>query len=188
MVGRMVERGYDPDFAQRCFDQIKGFGEYGFPESHARELRAPRLRFELAQVALSGGVRLRAAELAADGLLRAGADRPRCARAWRRGARGRCECERLGLHAGASPPACGRGRRAERMGLRSSRLGPCARSTACSARRLTGWSARRPYAHRRGAARARRACRCTRSSGSPRPTHSARWASTAAPRCGTRAR
>ncbi|MBA3511868.1 error-prone DNA polymerase [Sphingomonas sp.] len=35
MVGRMIERGYDPDFAQRCFDQIKGFGEYGFPESHA---------------------------------------------------------------------------------------------------------------------------------------------------------
>jgi error-prone DNA polymerase len=31
----MVERGYDRDFAQRCFDQIKGFGEYGFPESHA---------------------------------------------------------------------------------------------------------------------------------------------------------
>jgi error-prone DNA polymerase len=35
MVGRMVQRGYDPAFAQRCFDQIKGFGEYGFPESHA---------------------------------------------------------------------------------------------------------------------------------------------------------
>ena len=35
MVGRMMERGYDPEFAQRCFDQIKGFGEYGFPESHA---------------------------------------------------------------------------------------------------------------------------------------------------------
>ncbi len=35
MVGRMVERGYDPDFAERCFNQIKGFGEYGFPESHA---------------------------------------------------------------------------------------------------------------------------------------------------------
>lgn len=35
MVGRMVSRGYDRDFAQRCFDQIKGFGEYGFPESHA---------------------------------------------------------------------------------------------------------------------------------------------------------
>ncbi|KPL67756.1 DNA polymerase [Erythrobacter sp. SG61-1L] len=35
MVGRMVSRGYDPEFAQRCFNQIKGFGEYGFPESHA---------------------------------------------------------------------------------------------------------------------------------------------------------
>ena len=35
MVGRMVSRGYDVAFAQRCFDQIKGFGEYGFPESHA---------------------------------------------------------------------------------------------------------------------------------------------------------
>ncbi|MGI9366861.1 MAG: OB-fold nucleic acid binding domain-containing protein, partial [Rhizobiaceae bacterium] len=35
MVGQMIERGYDPDFSRRCFDQIKGFGEYGFPESHA---------------------------------------------------------------------------------------------------------------------------------------------------------
>jgi len=35
MVGKMIERGYDADFAQRCFNQIKGFGEYGFPESHA---------------------------------------------------------------------------------------------------------------------------------------------------------
>ena len=34
-VGGMVRRGYDPGFAQRCFDQIKGFGSYGFPESHA---------------------------------------------------------------------------------------------------------------------------------------------------------
>ena len=35
MVGGMVARGYDPDFAARCFKQIEGFGEYGFPESHA---------------------------------------------------------------------------------------------------------------------------------------------------------
>ena len=34
-VGRMVARGYDPAFAARCFEQIKGFGSYGFPESHA---------------------------------------------------------------------------------------------------------------------------------------------------------
>jgi error-prone DNA polymerase len=34
-VGGMVARGYDPDFAERCFHQIEGFGSYGFPESHA---------------------------------------------------------------------------------------------------------------------------------------------------------
>ncbi|MEO5615497.1 MAG: error-prone DNA polymerase [Cypionkella sp.] len=35
MVGRMIGRGYDAEFAKRCFNQIKGFGDYGFPESHA---------------------------------------------------------------------------------------------------------------------------------------------------------
>ncbi|MGX1108922.1 MULTISPECIES: error-prone DNA polymerase [Bradyrhizobium] len=35
LVGNMVARGYNPDFARSCFDQIKGFGSYGFPESHA---------------------------------------------------------------------------------------------------------------------------------------------------------
>jgi error-prone DNA polymerase len=35
MVDGMVRRGYDPDFAERCFRQIEGFGTYGFPESHA---------------------------------------------------------------------------------------------------------------------------------------------------------
>jgi error-prone DNA polymerase len=34
-VKGMVGRGYSPDFAHRCFEQIKGFSEYGFPESHA---------------------------------------------------------------------------------------------------------------------------------------------------------
>jgi len=31
----MVDRGYERAFAERCFKQIEGFGEYGFPESHA---------------------------------------------------------------------------------------------------------------------------------------------------------
>jgi error-prone DNA polymerase len=35
MVDGMVARGYQPEFAERCFKQIEGFGEYGFPESHA---------------------------------------------------------------------------------------------------------------------------------------------------------
>ncbi|ARS28893.1 error-prone DNA polymerase [Sphingomonas sp. KC8] len=36
LVGGMVRRGYEPDFAARCFKQIEGFGSYGFPESHAQ--------------------------------------------------------------------------------------------------------------------------------------------------------
>ena len=35
LVDGMLERGLDRDFAERIFEQIKGFGEYGFPESHA---------------------------------------------------------------------------------------------------------------------------------------------------------
>jgi error-prone DNA polymerase len=35
IVGRMVERDIPLEFAQRVFSQIRGFGEYGFPESHA---------------------------------------------------------------------------------------------------------------------------------------------------------
>ncbi len=35
LVDGMVANGYEQDFAERCFRQIEGFGEYGFPESHA---------------------------------------------------------------------------------------------------------------------------------------------------------
>jgi error-prone DNA polymerase len=35
MIAGMVRRGYDREFAERCFNQIRGFGSYGFPESHA---------------------------------------------------------------------------------------------------------------------------------------------------------
>ena len=31
----MLERGYDEEYFERIFEQIKGFGDYGFPESHA---------------------------------------------------------------------------------------------------------------------------------------------------------
>ncbi len=34
-IAGMVANNYTPDFATRCFDQIEGFGTYGFPESHA---------------------------------------------------------------------------------------------------------------------------------------------------------
>jgi error-prone DNA polymerase len=35
LIEGMAARGYDRDFAERCFKQIEGFGTYGFPESHA---------------------------------------------------------------------------------------------------------------------------------------------------------
>ncbi|WP_175867734.1 error-prone DNA polymerase [Burkholderia contaminans] len=35
IVDGMRERDYPPEFAEQIFEQIKGFGDYGFPESHA---------------------------------------------------------------------------------------------------------------------------------------------------------
>src|SRR5690554_5106978 len=35
LITGMLERGHDPDFAERLYQQICGFGGYGFPESHA---------------------------------------------------------------------------------------------------------------------------------------------------------
>lgn len=35
LTERMLAKGYTPEFTARIFEQIKGFGSYGFPESHA---------------------------------------------------------------------------------------------------------------------------------------------------------
>jgi error-prone DNA polymerase len=35
LISRMVAKGIAEEFAERVFNQIRGFGEYGFPESHA---------------------------------------------------------------------------------------------------------------------------------------------------------
>jgi len=35
MITGMTAKGYEADFAERCYKQIQGFGSYGFPESHA---------------------------------------------------------------------------------------------------------------------------------------------------------
>lgn len=35
MIRGMTAKGYEADFAERCYKQIQGFGSYGFPESHA---------------------------------------------------------------------------------------------------------------------------------------------------------
>lgn len=35
LIGGMLANGYRPEFAERIFEQVKGFADYGFPESHA---------------------------------------------------------------------------------------------------------------------------------------------------------
>jgi error-prone DNA polymerase len=35
LIDGMIARGYSPEFAEKLFKQIEGFGSYGFPESHA---------------------------------------------------------------------------------------------------------------------------------------------------------
>ena len=58
LVSRMLAKGVAREFAERVFDQIRGFGEYGFPESHGGELRADRLCHGLAPLPLPGRVHL----------------------------------------------------------------------------------------------------------------------------------
>jgi DNA polymerase III alpha subunit len=82
MVEGMVRNGYDRDFAEHCFRQIEGFGEYGFPESHAASFALLGLCLLLAQVPLPGCVLRRHSQLPADGVLCAGTIDPRRPRAW----------------------------------------------------------------------------------------------------------
>ncbi len=100
LIDGMGARGYGEDFARQIYQQILGFGEYGFPESHSASFRAARLRVVLVEALRTRGIHRGAAQFAADGLLRASAARRRCTPAWRAGAAGRCHGKRLGLHAG----------------------------------------------------------------------------------------
>ena len=96
MVGRMVARGYEPELAERCFRQIEGFGDYGFPESHAASFALLAYVSSWLKCHPPGRVRVCAAQRPAHGLLRAGPDRPRRPRARRPGAPGGCQRERVG--------------------------------------------------------------------------------------------
>ncbi len=101
MVTRMTARGYPQRVRATLLQPDQGFRRVRLSREPRRELRASRLRLGLAQVPLPGGVRVRAVELAADGILRARPDR-----ALREGARGGGkgsgrEFERLGFDVGA---------------------------------------------------------------------------------------
>ena len=101
MIQGMVGRGYAPDFAARCFDQIKGFGEYGFPESHAASFAL--LVYVSSWIKCHHPEVFAAALLNAQpmGFLRARPDRARCQRTRRGGAPRRHKPLPLGQYSGA---------------------------------------------------------------------------------------
>ena len=120
MIEGMAAKGYDRDFAARCFKQIEGFGSYGFPESHAAS-------FALLVYA-SAWIKCRYPDVFCASLLNAqpmGFYAPsqivRDAQGtWRGSAGGGCEPVGLGLHAGredgALLPLRGRRWPAKRVG------------------------------------------------------------------------
>ncbi len=100
LVSGMVKNGYSPEFAEKTFSQLEGFGSYGFPESHAASFAPDRLRLELGETPPSGRLLRGSPELPADGFLRSGPDRCR-----RQGSRDRDQARLrksvpLGLHRG----------------------------------------------------------------------------------------
>ena len=154
------------EFAERVFEQIRGFGEYGFPESHAASFALIAYATAWLRRPLPGRVHLRAAQRAADGLLLAGDDRRR-----RPAPRPRDPADRRHARATGTARWSRRPTRFEfavRMGLRW----------------IKGLAARRRPAHRGGAARparsprsrtscAARSCRRACTARSRRPARSA---------------
>ena len=166
LISGMVRNGYAPDFAERTFKQIEGFGSYGFPESHAASFALIAYASSWLKCHHPDVFCRRAAERAAHGLLRAGADRARRARARRGRAPGLRQRQPLGLHAG---------------GHRRANTWPCAWACAWPkvwpTRMAPRWcSTARDHAlrqHRRSAP-PRRHCRPPRWNAWPKPTRFAR--------------
>ena len=104
LIAGMVANGYEPEFAEKTFKQLEGFGSYGFPESHAASFALIAYASSWLKCHHPDVFCAALLERAADGLLRAGPDRARRARSWRRGSPGLRQRLPLGLHAGADRP------------------------------------------------------------------------------------
>ena len=130
----MIARGYDPEFAERCFKQIKGFGEYGFPESHAASFALLVYVSSWLKCHYPDVFACALLNSPADGLLRARPDRARCARARGGGARSRTSTSRTGTARWSR----GRGALALRLGLRHGRRAGRAEAEALVAGRGGG--------------------------------------------------
>ena len=68
-VDGMTRRGYEHDFAERCFKQIEGFGDYGFPESHSASFSKLVYVSSWLKCHFPRGFRLRPSEQPAHGFL-----------------------------------------------------------------------------------------------------------------------
>ena len=90
MVGNLIARGYTRGVRQKLLQPDQGLRRIRFSREPRRRVRAAGLCLVMAEMFSSRCVLLRAVEFAADGILRAGADRRRCPQEWRRGTRDRC--------------------------------------------------------------------------------------------------
>ena len=141
----MQANGIPREFAERVFNQIRGFGEYGFPESHARQLRPAGVPHGVAQAPLPRRVHRGAAQRLADGVLRAGHHR-------RRRPPPRRDDAPRGRDPAAPGPAPWSRRRTVRRRAAQAAAGATPYAWACATCRGWGKSAARPSS-RRGAAR-----------------------------------
>jgi error-prone DNA polymerase len=114
MVGNMIARGYDPVFAKTASTRSRGSAAMVFRKAMPRALRSLSMSRHGSSIS-SRCVLLRVAQFAADGLLRAGADRRRCPQERRRGARDRCVVQSCAEHAGGAK---------RRVSRRAARLSP----------------------------------------------------------------
>ena len=180
LVDGMAARGYAEAFARQIYQQILGFGEYGFPESHSASfallvyVSAWLKRYEPA--AFTGAL-LNSLPM---GFYAPAQLVQRCAPAWRRGAAGRRDGERVGLHAGEKSDADG--------DARIPRCGSAFAWSPDSRKPVRNGSSMRGESRRSRAAPISRIAR--RSTGaisraSPRPTRSQRSPAIATARRGT---
>ena len=103
MIDGMLANGYEREFRRALLPADRGLRRIRLSGKPCGKLRAAGLCLGLAEMPLSGRLRRRAPERAADGLLRAGADRARCARARRRGAAARHQSFAVGFDARTGP-------------------------------------------------------------------------------------
>ena len=101
LIAGMEANGYTGEFGERLFNQIRGFGEYGFPESHAASFALLAYASAWLKCYYPEVFTTALLELSADGVLRPGSIGSRCAGARGGRATGRRQLQLLGLHAGA---------------------------------------------------------------------------------------